>query len=117
MTDTIDIKADDEIDTLTTLMEAKTGNDVLPAEAIREAVAYWLANHEVAECDSDDGVVTPAAPEPQTVIRHRDIDSIGEELSEMYPHHNSGLGFQDDSEVDDAPLSTTRGDDGTIPKR
>jgi hypothetical protein len=118
MTDTIDIEADDEIDTLTTLMEAKTGNHVLPAEAIREAVAYWLDSHEVAECDND-GVVTPAAPEPQTVIRHRDIDTIGEELSEMYPYHNSGLGFQDDSDPgdDDAPLSTTRGDDGTIPKR
>ena len=116
MTDTIDIEADDEIETLTTLMEAKTGNHVLPAEAIREAVAYWLDSHEVAECDSDN-FVTPAAPEPQTVIRDRGIDSIGEELSEMHPHHNSGLGFQDDSEVDDAPLSTTRGDDGTIPKR
>ena len=98
MTDTIDIKADDEIDTLTTLLEAKTGNDVLPAEAIREAVAYWLANHEVSETDSDDGVVTPAAPEPQTVIRDRDIDSDFGELSEMYPQKNSGLGFQDDAE-------------------
>jgi len=96
MTDTIDIEADDEIDTLTTLMEAKTGNHVLPAEAIREAVAYWLANHEVAECDSDDGVVTPAAPEPQTVIRHRDIE------------------IDSPSPVFDEPI---RGDDGTIPKR
>jgi len=54
MTDTIEIDDDTDIDTLTTLLEAKTGDDYLPAEAIRAAVAYWLENHEVAECDGTD---------------------------------------------------------------
>jgi len=92
MTDTIDIEADDEIETLTTLMEAKTGNHVLPAEAIREAVAYWLANHEVAECDSDQPTLS-MIPKPQRAIRRGEID------------------------IEDPVFRPTRGDDGTIPKR
>jgi len=113
MPETIDIKADDEIDTLTTLIEAKTGNHVLPAEAIREAVAYWLDSHEVAECDG--GVTTPSLPARPTLERADEEKTF---LGELYPQGEPGRPFYDDSELnDDAPLGTIRGDDGTIPKR
>jgi len=102
MTDTIDIEADDEIETLTTLMEAKTGNHVLPAEAIREAVAYWLANHEVAECDGAETTTpSPVIPRPEVSIHDGEVEIERPERPSF----------------DDIPLGTTRGDDGTIPKR
>ena len=113
MTDTIDIEADDEIETLTTLMEAKTGNDVLPAEAIRAAVAYWLDSHEVSETDSDDGVVTPAAPEPRTVIRRRQMDTFGEDPID-FPDRNSDLGFPDDIKTTRTVPDNQTGRDGDI---
>jgi len=93
-------------------MEAKTGNHVLPAEAIREAVAYWLDSHEVAECDGD----TRLHPDPATHIPHISVPD-GEDLSDLHDY-NSGLGFQDDAEVDDQTVRTVpdnqTGRDGNI---
>ena len=99
MPETIDIKADDEIDTLTTLIEAKTGNHVLPAEAIREAVAYWLDSHEVAECDGDESNTRSIVPKPDVAIRNGEIAVDGP----------SPL-----ADSDEYPFER---DDGTIPKR
>jgi len=82
MTTTIEIDDDTDIDTLTTLLEAKTGEDIDADEAISRAVAYWLDSHEVTECDDSSYPSLPARPRRGPDIRIDDTE-IGVDASEL----------------------------------
>jgi len=97
MTDTL---TTDEIADLQTLLDHKHGRQHTRAEAIAAAVRYWLESHEVTEADTRHDNRS-LIPKPEVAITDGDVEL-------EHPERPS---------FEDIPLGTTRGDDGTIPKR